>query len=342
MLYSHTWESAKKPLKDISMESAFVGSAFGHAGEFLQGVIGHEDGLHRILISIPAPELQSHATFRISADGGLAISPGWKQKSLKAFQLAWLQFSSTAPRGTLGIQSNIPVSRGMGSSTADCVAAIRAAASFWNCELPQEQIAMLAHRAECFSDATMVEDRLVVFEHCEGRIHEYLEGAIPNLQLLVVEPKVGRRVIDTDLLVRPKYSEEEIRQFSECLTRIRHAVATNDLREIASIARISARINQKYHPKPKAAEIERIAAESGALGVAIAHSGDIQILLYHPASLDEKALRKVGSQLDEIDMRCWRRLTTVIKPKAVLPAFNTNGQSAFEPRTETRKIAVPS
>jgi len=330
----------RKYLRETFIESTFGGSAFGHAGEFLQGVIGDKDGLHRILISLPAPELHSNATFKVSGGRELTIIPQWKQKSLKAFQLAWLHFSSTAPRGTLSIQSNIPVSRGMGSSTADCVAAIRAAALFWNCELPQEQIAMLAHRAECFSDATMVEDRLVVFQHCEGRIHEYLEGAIPNLQLLVVEPKVGRRTIDTDLLVRPKYSEAEIRQFSECLVRFRHAVATNDLREIACIARISARINHKYHPKQRAVEIERIAAESNALGVAVAHSGDIQILLFHPASLDEKVLHEVGSKLEKIDMRCWRRLSTVFKPKAVLPASRTNGQTATGHRTETRKAAA--
>jgi uncharacterized protein involved in propanediol utilization len=294
-----------------------MGSAFGHAGEFLQGAIGNDEHLRRILISIPAPKLRSNAIFAASECSELIVAPQWKRKSLKAFQLAWLYFSGTGPCGTLTIQSDIPVSRGMGSSTADCVAAIRAAASYWNCELQPDRIAALAHRAECFSDATMYEDCLVVFQHCEGRIHESLDGDIPILQLLIAELREGSRRIDTDLLARPEYSREEIQQFSQCLSRFRHAAATNDIEEISAIARISARINQRYHPKQKFDELERIAAETDALGVAVAHSGDIQVLLYEPSSLDEQMQRKIGDALEEIEMKCWGVLSTVREPETV-------------------------
>jgi uncharacterized protein involved in propanediol utilization len=288
-----------------------LGSASGHAGEFLQGAIDHSGEMCRILISIPAPGLRSNAIFTTSGRDELAVVPKWKQKSLHAFQQAWRLVSDTTPCGTLTIQSDIPVSRGMGSSTADCVASIRAAAAFWNRELTANQIAMLAHQAECFSDATMYEDRLVIFQHCDGKIHEYLDGDIPNLQLLVVEPGDGAHKVDTDLLTRPVYSEEEIGQFSECLTRFRCAAASSDLQEIASIAQISARINQKYHPKQNLDELERVAAETNALGVAVAHSGDIQVLLYPPSSLSEQALRSVSHKLEEIEMKCWGLLSTV-------------------------------
>jgi uncharacterized protein involved in propanediol utilization len=294
-----------------------MGLAFGHAGEFLQGAIGDGGALRRILISIPAPGLRSNAIFSAADHDEIAVTPKWKRKSLKAFHLAWLQFSSARPCGTLTIRSDIPVSRGMGSSTADCVAAIRAAASHWNCELPPDRIAMLAHQAECFSDATMYEDRLVVFQHCEGRIHENLRGDTPHLQLLIVEASNGSRKVDTDLLARPDYSPEEIRQFSQCLSRFGHATATNDIQQIAAIATISARINERYHPNHKLDELERIAAETGGLGVAVAHSGNIQILLYEPFSLGEPVLRKVSDSLEEIEMKCWGVLSTIREPETV-------------------------
>jgi uncharacterized protein involved in propanediol utilization len=294
-----------------SSKSIFIGSASGHAGEFLQGSICDGGELRRVLISIPAPGLRSSAIFTASERNGLRVTPPWKLKSLKAFQLAWLQFSRTMPCGTLTIQSDIPVSHGMGSSTADCVAAIRAAASYWDCELQAGRIAMVAHQAECFCDATMYEDRLVVFQHCDGRIYEYLGGEIPNLRLLIVGLKDGGPIIDTDTMTRPDYTAEEIQQFTECLSLLRSAAATNNVQEIARIARISAQINQKYHPKQKMNEVEQIAAENNALGVAVAHSGDIQILLYPPSSLSEQVLHKVCNDLEVVGMKCWRVLSTL-------------------------------
>lgn len=306
-------------------ESAFMGSAFGHAGEFLQGAVDDGGELCRILISIPAPGLRSDAAFSVSKSNELIVTPQWKRKSLRAFQLAWLQFSQSMPCGTLTIHSDIPVSRGMGSSTADCVAAIRAAASYWSCELQADQIAILAHQAECFSDATMYEDHLVVFQHCDGRIYECLDGAIPNLQLLIVGLKDGGGKIDTDTIKRPDYTGEEIQQFTECLSRFRYAAANNNMQEIARIARISARINQKYHPKPKMDEVEQIATENDALGVAVAHSGDIQILLYPPSSLSEQVLHKVCNELDGIGIKCWRILSTLRDQETVKIFSSVNG-----------------
>jgi uncharacterized protein involved in propanediol utilization len=197
---------------------------------------------------------------------------------------------------------------------------VRAAASYWNQTLSADQIATLVHQAECFSDATMYQDRLVVFQHCDGRIHEYFDGAIPNLRLLVVESSGGARRVDTDLLKRPNYTAEEVRQFAECLTRFRLATANNDIEEIAAIAGVSARINQRYHPKQKMQEVERIASASSALGVAVAHSGDIQVILYRPDSLTDPLLRKVRRELEEIGMKCSRTLSTLHEPAEALNA----------------------
>jgi uncharacterized protein involved in propanediol utilization len=303
---------SRKTLSNIS-----IGSAFGHAGEFLQGAISDGGKLHRILISIPAPSLRSDAIFTATKENELAVTPHWKRKGLKAFQIAWLQFSHTRPAGTLAIESNIPVSCGMGSSTADCVAAIRAAAAYWNRELHADTIASLAHQAECFSDATMYEERLVVFQHCEGKSYEYLNGSIPDFQLLVVESGTDCSV-DTDMLMRPDYSAAEISRFSECLTRFRQACATNDMQEIAHISTISAQINQRYHPKPRMNEVVNIANKHNAMGVAVAHSGSIQILLYAPGSLTAQVLRVVSNELEEIGIKNWQALSTLRESEKIV------------------------
>jgi uncharacterized protein involved in propanediol utilization len=137
--------------------------------------------------------------------------------------------------------------------------------------------------------------------------------------------KDGGRKIDTDTLTRPDYTGEEIQQFTECLSRFRHAAASNKVQEIASVARISARINQKYHPKQKMDEVEQIAVENNALGVAVAHSGDTQILLYPPSLLSEQVLYKVSNELDGIGMKCWRILSTLRDEETVNISSSPNG-----------------
>jgi uncharacterized protein involved in propanediol utilization len=286
-----------------------TGAAMGHAGEYLQGVIEEGGECHAVLISIPTPELGSRAHFEPDRSGMLAGHPSWKQKSRRAFELAWESFCDLPASGRLHIESDLPVSRGMGSSTADCVAAIRAAALSLGRPLSSHQIARLAHKAEQNSDATMYGSRLVLFRHREGRVHRLLPGNTPPFDLVIVESANGARRVDTDTLQRPRYSPAEVAEFNELFERFRQASATSALAGIAGVAERSADINQRYHPMPGLLETRAIARGFGACGTAIAHSGDIQVILFAPRTLNDDLQLNLERELARAGMVIWRTLT---------------------------------
>ena len=99
--------------------------AIGHAGEVLQGAVRLGDVVEPFLVTLPAPLFRSTAT--VSTANGWSVHPDWKTKALRAAQLACESWGQRSPLKIL-IDSEIPVARGCGSSTADCVAVIRAVA----------------------------------------------------------------------------------------------------------------------------------------------------------------------------------------------------------------------
>jgi len=258
----------------------FRAAAIGHAGEILQGAAPSATGLHRILVSLPAPNFCARASFRPSAKGGLRVSPIWKQKGLRAANLACHAFGAPNPSGLIRLSSNIPVCRGLGSSTSDCVAAIRAVAA-WRQESPSEEtVAKLAQQAEDSSDSTMFNEQVVAFRHCEGTVQEYLGKGLPLLRVLLVESVPAGQGVRTDRLLRPEYTATQIDCFVHLLAKLKEAVQVNDSRSVGAVATASATINQRYFPKPHFDAVMEVSEQSGALGVAAAHSGTLLVLLY--------------------------------------------------------------
>lgn len=256
------------------------GAAIGHAGEILQGATQSGSTLHRFLVSLPAPRLRARATFRPAAKGVLRVSPMWKQKSLRAASLAFHAFGDQDAGGLIRLSSNIPICRGLGSSTSDCVASIRVAAAWCHVDPSAETVAKLAQQAEGSSDSTMFGEQVVAFRHCEGTLHEYLGERLPLLRALLVESGPASPGVRTDRLQRPYYTAIQIDGFAQLLSKLKEAVQTSDARGIGAVATASATINQSYFPKPHFDAVTQVAEQSGALGVAAAHSGTLLVLLY--------------------------------------------------------------
>jgi len=285
-------------------------AAIGHAGEILQGAALSATGLHRILVSLPAPKFCARASFRPSAKGGLRVSPIWKQKGLRAANLACHAFGAPNPSGLIRLSSNIPVCRGLGSSTSDCVAAIRAVAA-WCQESPSEEtVAKLAQQAEGSSDSTMFAEQVVAFRHCEGTIEEYLGKELPVLRALLVESEPAGRGVRTDRLRRPEYTAAQIDCFVQLLAKLKEAVQVNDVGGIGTVATASATINQQYFPKPHFNKMIEVAEQTGAVGVAAAHSGTLLVLLYAAEGRGEEEISEAHARLAERHLSAEHELLT--------------------------------
>ncbi len=249
--------------------------AMGHAGELLQGALRVRGVAEPFLITLPAATLRSEAT--VEANAVWHVEPAWKTKALDAARIAAMAWGWTG-RAAIRIRSAIPAGRGYGSSTADCVAAIRALAAMLGVEVSAEDIAVIAARAELACDSTMFGLRPVAFLPLRGRCERYFDGAWPD-GWSVEMVDLGGPGVDTCATPRPRYTAREIEEFEVLLRESGTAFARRDASALGAITTRSAAIHQRYRPHPAWARLRDRAMARGALGVAIAHSGTAAAIL---------------------------------------------------------------
>jgi uncharacterized protein involved in propanediol utilization len=240
------------------------------------------DVLHRCLVSLPCAGLRSTVTFVTDLTlAEIRVEPARKQKVRAAIEAALDYLDARELRGTASVQSNIEEGKGYGSSTADCVAAVRAVADAVGTALTEDEIARLVVGAETASDSTMF-GQAVLFAQREGRVLERYARPIPRLEVLGIDTSPGE-IVDTLSYPPAVYSWRDVEVFHMLVAALGRAIRTQDVALLGRVATASAVVNERFLPKPLFAEIRRIAECGRALGVAVAHSGTILSILLDPA-----------------------------------------------------------
>lgn len=252
------------------------GCSIGHAGELLQGVAWDEP----FLVTLPAPPFVSRATIHSSDKADDQVQPAWKTKALRAARIAWTRLGGSKWSLRLIVDSRTPVGRGCGSSTSDCVAAIRAVADLLDRPISAHEIAQWSTEAEMAADATMFDLQPVAFHHRRGRVLRPLGLAYPPMRVIAAD--LGGPGVDTLTRPIPTYSAAEIAAFEDLLALLEKSIERQDALGVARIATESAAIQQRYHPHPRWEEFVTVARRVGVLGVACAHSGTVAVALLGP------------------------------------------------------------
>ncbi|HEU0121366.1 MAG TPA: hypothetical protein VFQ91_12630 [Bryobacteraceae bacterium] len=247
------------------------GEAIGHAGEILQGAVRREGRVEPFLVTLPMPAYRSTATACPAEEW--RVTPAWKTKALEAAQLAWGGPGAL----TLAIDSDIAVGRGCGSSTADCVAAVRAVGDLMGVNWTPETTARLVQRAEGASDATMFGSEPVAFLPRAGQLLRRLGAAWPAMEIAVHD--LGGPMVETLACPVPAYTGAELDEFEALLAALERAIAAEDVPAIGGIALRSGEIHQRHRRHEGWVDICRKAAARGAAGVAFAHSGTVAAVL---------------------------------------------------------------
>ncbi|WP_425645404.1 kinase [Agrobacterium leguminum] len=204
--------------------------------------------------------------------------PVGRSKAAKAAMLTFQELGHRYARGNLTIETTIPVGYGYGSSTADVVAAIRAAAAAAGAELRRSMICRLAVAAETASDAIVFGEQAVLFAHREGTVLEYFPGEYPPIHVVGFVSR-DDTPIDTLTFAPARYDSREIESFRVLRGLARHAIRKQDARLLGHVATVSAQINQRHLPKRHFEELSRISDEVGASGIQVAHSGSLMGVL---------------------------------------------------------------
>lgn len=298
-----------------------VGYAPAHHGELLQGVFEDPKGrLHRALVTLPQPQLGSQAIFRPNQDGSVTIGQPGLTKALRAAErtLRELADHPAAPHGGhIEITSDVPWGLGMGSSTSDVTATIRAVADYHGVALSPEQIGRLAVLAEAASDSIMISERVVLFAHRDGVVLETLGYRLPPMVVIGCDTEPGGGGVDTLKHPQALYNGLEIGTFQVLRATLRRAVATQDVALVGKVATTSATINQQFLPKPNLEVLIDLAREHGGCGVQISHSGTVAGLIFDPRR-DETAdaVRRCVPEIEAMGLL----VTGVIETEPARPA----------------------
>ncbi|MFD4372205.1 GHMP kinase [Streptomyces sp. NPDC058486] len=268
-----------------------TGHAPSHHGELLQGVFLDADGRPRAgLVTLPmaAPGTRADFTPRPGTPpDAVTVVPGGRTKAARAARLAVTVCAARTGRpahgGTLRLTGSVPLGLGMGSSTSDVLATVRAVADAYGIRLDAGTTARLAVRAERASDPLMLDARPVLFAQREGRVLEVLGPALPPL--LVVGCLLGGGApVDTLALPAPAATPTpaELRAYARLRDRLRRALAEGDTALLGRVATASARRAQRVLRQPEFDALVALARRTGAVGVQIAHSGCVAGVLHDP------------------------------------------------------------
>ncbi|MGW1933325.1 GHMP family kinase ATP-binding protein [Streptomyces sp. NPDC001919] len=296
-----------------------VGHAPCHHGELLQGVfLDAHGGRCAGLVTLPLDGPGSRAEF-VRRPGtppqAVSVTPADRGKAGRAAALAVAECAGLAglppEGGEVRLSSDVPMGLGMGSSTSDVIATIRAVADAYGLALPPGAVARLAVHAERASDPLMLDARPVLFAQREGRVLEVLGPALPAL-VVVGCVLGGGAPVDTLALPGREATETDVQEYERLRGLLRGAVARGDARLLARVATASARRGQRVLRHPEFDDLVAVARHTGAAGVQIAHSGAVAGVLFDPAEPGDlrDRLRRCRNALHRHGIPTTRTFTT--------------------------------
>lgn len=261
----------------------FYGICPASCGEFVQGILDNEEYLSSYAI-----DMFSIATLEEKVSD-INLDPN---KSRKAIEKVFEKFNIPLKESkniSLDINSNIPVGKGMASSTADIGATIRATLSLLNKKLNNEEISYIASEIEPTDSILLYENS--IFNPINGNVKRYL-SSLEKAKVIVLEPN---EILETSLIrSNPSYLEKKLENrdiIKKSFNLLEEGLYKNDLKIIGKACTLSSLANENIHKKPYLNEIIDISEKMGAYGVNIAHSGTVIGMLVDDNIDYEKILR---------------------------------------------------
>lgn len=266
------------------------GEAYASFGEIIQG--NRYRTKESYLVTLPI-ECKTRVYYESDKSGRIKVKPEYKTKILTV--MSYLsQFLNISISGTFTIDSNIAEGKGLSSSSADLVAAIRAYASISDVKISNDLIGKAIASVEP-SDAVMY-DECVLFYNRRGKCIKKF-NFIPRVTILAVDEG---GVVDTldCYKARSKQSSDTFLLQEKLLKNLIIAMANKDIAEIGKVCTQSAIINQEVLPKRLLPLMLQIANELSLSGIMVSHTGTYIGLLLDED--DTHFLSKLGFAKDRL------------------------------------------
>ncbi|MGB8276153.1 MAG: kinase [Alphaproteobacteria bacterium] len=187
---------------------------------------------------------------------------------------------------SLDIVRDIPVGKGLSSSTADMVAAVRALAQALSVAFKPDYVSRAITEIE--PNDGLHFGGTAAYRHTDGELL-FRTDYVPPFRVLGID---FGGIVDTIEFNRRTivWQESEMAHYERLLADVVAALEAEDAVALARIATESTRLWQKANPKPDLERALGLIRETGALGLANTHSGSFVGLLYEPSRTDFDAL----------------------------------------------------
>ncbi|MFT9493687.1 cobalamin biosynthesis protein [Anaerosolibacter sp.] len=253
-------------------------------GELLQGMIGTNEKL----ISYPV-DIFSQVVIEERKKPKRDMR---RKKAIEAMYKTLAYFGESQETGdslSIEIQSDIPIAKGMASSTADIAATAAATAALFGKRLEGDTLAKICVSIEP-TDSTIYEG-LTLFDHLRGIRLESFDWS-PEVDVIILE---SDHILDTQVFRKSDYSKERMEiqpRVEEAFRTFKEGALKKDLSLLGMAATISALANQRILPKHQLEEIIETANQHGCLGVNVAHSGTVVGILMERDKTDAQQIKQ--------------------------------------------------
>ncbi|MBI3604493.1 MAG: GHMP kinase [Nitrospirae bacterium] len=249
----------------------------GSCGELAQGMIDGE----RFHISCP---VNLYTWGGIGRWRGVPYSPGKKVR-----EMLHRTGIKNKPCGELPISlySELPVGKGMASSTADLVAALALIQVLTKSSFETaDQIKFLTAIEP--TDGVMFQG-ISLFDHCRGAFQKSL-GEPPPLDILALEFEEKVDTIAFNERMKKKAARSQSGRILKAFQLIEEGIKEGSTLKIGAGATISALSHQNILRKPDLEKVLKLTLELGGVGVNVAHSGTVIGMLFNPGTYSFKTL----------------------------------------------------
>lgn len=249
----------------------------GTLGELFQGPLERDGKIEIAIVSLPFSG-RSTCRYILDAKARAPVGEGLESrpKTARALELLTTRYPIQLPPGRWVFSSNLEVGKGMASSTADIVAAIRCVARMSGRRLRARDVMNILREVERSDSVFLDEAALYLSERHEVVVR--FGRSLAYTAAYLVEPGVVDTEAVRDCLI--KHYQRNAPDYRRLLEGFLAGAARRDPRLVAEAATESARLSQRCLPKRRFAALRSAMPALGADGVFVAHTGSVAGFLY--------------------------------------------------------------
>lgn len=255
-----------------------------HFGELIQGPYQLDGSWEYSLVTLPCRALSTE----MSLTGSRYHSIGPRTRQL--WESLHEQFDLPLAY-RISKRSNIPIGKGLGSSTSDLFCAGLLFEKVYRKFASMDQLFTTCTGGEVASDPLHL-DFPAIFAQQKKSVLARIKTVNTNISFIGTFSKEADQ-IETEALAIRKYSEDHVKAYNVSKALLSYGLASGCARSVAHACAISAEMNADFVHLKDFKEIFERQSKLGAFGYAISHSGPAISLMFDDPEKRDKALPKL-------------------------------------------------